>query len=229
MAMTDEIREQQKKLKGQSFKAKLSYFWDYYKVHTLAGIAAVILLSFFISDYIESNKECVLYALMLNGYPVIDTNVLMDEFLTESGYEPDKVHAYPEGNMSLSLETTDTSSVASMQKISVLAQSSMLDVVIATDDVTEYYAEQSFFYDLRDILPEDMLKQYEENDLLVFHEISPTDSTLVPVGIKGEAFPRLKEMQAYDYEDAAPVVSVIVSTKQPDNAIRFTEFLGDGQ
>ena len=45
MAMRDEVREQQNKLKGKTFKEKLNYFWDYYKVHTIALVFAIIVIS----------------------------------------------------------------------------------------------------------------------------------------------------------------------------------------
>ena len=35
MAMKDEVKEQQQKLKGKTAREKLEYFWDYYKVHTI--------------------------------------------------------------------------------------------------------------------------------------------------------------------------------------------------
>lgn len=224
MAIIDEIKEQQAKLKDKSFQEKLGYFWDYYKIHTALAVFVLILLISFISNYRESSKECVIYALLLNGYPVTDTNALLQEFLVENGYEAEKVNAYIESNMTLSLETPDPSSVATMQKLSVLAQSGDLDVVVATEDVTAYYAEQEFFYDLRDILPEEKLQQYEAAGQLVYEQASPTDSTLVPVGIKGEAFPRLMETQAYDKDDK-PVVSVIVTSKRVENALQFLDFL----
>ena len=31
----DEVKEQRRKLKGRPFREKLSWFWEYYKIHTL--------------------------------------------------------------------------------------------------------------------------------------------------------------------------------------------------
>ena len=52
MAMRDEVREQQNKLKGKTFKEKLNYFWDYYKVHTIALVFAIIVISVFVKDIV---------------------------------------------------------------------------------------------------------------------------------------------------------------------------------
>ena len=50
MAVRDEIREQRQKLKGQGFKAHCEYFWEYYKIHTIVAVVAIILLVTFIRD-----------------------------------------------------------------------------------------------------------------------------------------------------------------------------------
>lgn len=226
MAVTDEIKEQHAKLKGKSFREKLGYFWDYYKIHTLIAVFIVLLLSSFISAYRESSRECVIYALLLNGYPATDTNALLQDFLIDNGYNPNKVKAYMETDMKLSLEAPDPSSVASMQKLSVMAQTGSLDVVIATEDVTAYYAGQEFFYDLRDILPAQKLQQYEAAGQLVYEQISPTDSTLTPIGIRGDAFPRLMATQSYK-EGEHPVASVVITSGQVENALQFTDFLAE--
>ena len=41
MAMKDEVKEQQQKLKGKTTREKLEYFWDYYKVHTILALFVV--------------------------------------------------------------------------------------------------------------------------------------------------------------------------------------------
>ncbi len=67
MAMRDEVREQQNKLKGKTFKEKLNYFWDYYKVHTIALVFAIIVISVFVKD-IVTNKDNAFSAVILNSY-----------------------------------------------------------------------------------------------------------------------------------------------------------------
>ena len=225
MPVMDEIKEQQEKVKQRDFKSRLSYFWDYYKVHTIVAIVTVFVLSIFISDFIEGQKDCIIYTLMLNGYPTGDMEAMMDEFLVESGYNPDKVNAFLEGNLTYTINSTDDSTVASMQKLLVMAQSGTVDFLIANDTVIDYYAEQFMFHDLRDILPADMLQEYEQNDYLIYAKTDPESSDLAPVGIKGEAFPRLIATQAYDYENANPVIAAICTSNRVDNMIQFLNYL----
>ena len=73
MAMRDEVREQQNKLKGKTFKEKLNYFWDYYKVHTIASVFAIIVISVFVKD-IVTNKDNAFSAVILNSYCLLYTS-----------------------------------------------------------------------------------------------------------------------------------------------------------
>ena len=57
MAMRDEVREQQNKLKGKTFKEKLDYFWDYYKVHTIVLVFSIVVISVFVKDIVTSKDN----------------------------------------------------------------------------------------------------------------------------------------------------------------------------
>ncbi|MDO4293931.1 MAG: hypothetical protein Q4C65_11975, partial [Eubacteriales bacterium] len=60
-SVNDEIREQHQKMKGKTPKEKFAYFWEYYKVHTLVVILAVVFVSSFIYS-VATQKETVMEA-----------------------------------------------------------------------------------------------------------------------------------------------------------------------
>ncbi len=67
MSVVEEIREQQKKsLSTMSFKEKLAYFWDYYKVHALAAVILIIVTVSIIHQFV-TNKDYAFYATVLNA------------------------------------------------------------------------------------------------------------------------------------------------------------------
>ena len=37
MALSDEIKEEQKKVRDMTFSGKIKYNWDYYKIHIIVG------------------------------------------------------------------------------------------------------------------------------------------------------------------------------------------------
>ena len=66
MSVVEEIREQQRKaLSTMSFKEKLAYFWDYYKIHTLVAVALIIVAVTVIYQLVTS-KDYAFYATMIN-------------------------------------------------------------------------------------------------------------------------------------------------------------------
>ena len=86
MSVHEEIREQQKKLKDQSFKAKLEYFWEYYKVHTLVVICVLIFAYMLIHDVLTS-KPYGFYAIMLNSGASAAQDYLEKEFIEYSEFD----------------------------------------------------------------------------------------------------------------------------------------------
>ena len=225
MPVIDEVKEQHKKIKEQNFKTKLLYFLDYYKMHTIIVLAAIVTLCIFIIHVATEPKAPVIHALMLNGTPAEDTAELMHEFLTENGYNADDESAYLEYGLSYTIGSTDNDTVSTMQKFLIMAQSGTLDFLIANDTIIEYYSDQMLFYDLRDVLPSDMLQAYDKAGLLVYAQMDPASSELAPVGIKGEAFPKLIATHAYDYENANPVIAAICTSPRTENMIQFLNFL----
>lgn len=224
MPIIDEIKEQQEKIKNKNMKSKLSYFWDYYKVHTIVILAVILAVSIFISDLVKGPENCIIHALMLNGYPSVDTDELMNEFLTENGYDPSDATAYLEGNLTYTVGSTDNDTVSTMQKFLVMAQAGSLDFLIANLDIINYYSDQMLFYDLRDILPADMLQEYDKAGYLIYAQMDSDSSELSPVGIKGEAFPKLMATGAYD-ADANPVIAAISTSARTDNMLQFLHYI----
>ena len=66
MAVSDDIRKEKEKAKDMSFKGKLSYFWYYYKVHTIVAIVIIVFLCALIKD-ISSSKDYAFYATYFNA------------------------------------------------------------------------------------------------------------------------------------------------------------------
>lgn len=225
MPIIDEIREQQKKVKQQGFKSQIRYFWDYYRVHTIIAIIAIVILYLFLSDFRKGQRDCIVYAMMLNGYPETDTEQLMEDFLTENDYDSRKVSAFMETNFSFTPGSLDASTVAVVQKMLAMTQSGTIDILIADTVSMEYFAEQTVLRDLREVLPAVMLDYYEANGYLIFYQ-ADVSSEPFPIGIHLEAFPKLTETHAYDAQTDTPVVCIISSSPRTDNIVQFLNFLG---
>ena len=172
MSVHEEIREQQKKLKGQGLKAHLEYFWEYYKIHTLVAIFVIILLSMLIHD-IRNNKPYGFYAEMLNAGMSSAEDTLEQGFAEYGQIDTSKYSCFIDTSASFDLSIISETTIATSQKIMANIAGGDLDILTANSDIFTYYANQQVFNDLRDVLTAEQLAKYE--DLFVYIDQSYID------------------------------------------------------
>ena len=87
MAISDEIREQRKKLSGMTSKQKISYIIYYYKFHFLGALFVLTILISLIHS-IVTKKEISLYCAMINSLPYdSEFTVLREDFSEYAGID----------------------------------------------------------------------------------------------------------------------------------------------
>lgn len=160
--MHGEIKEQHQKTKDMTLKGKLSYFWYYYKIHTLAIIAGAALIGTFIYQLVN-NKDYAFYAVIMNA----DTNLIedgqwCDEFAEYAGIDTDEFAAYLDTSFIYSNTNVNQYSVSSMEKLLVMVQTGQIDVITADTAAFENYAQNEFFINLEESLPKDVLEKYKD-------------------------------------------------------------------
>lgn len=161
MPISDDIKKEHQKTKDMSFKGKLSYFWDYYKVHTFVAIISVIIIVTVIHDIVTS-KDYAFYGVYFNARQTFSAEEQMNTFCDYAGIDTEKYQAMLDNTMYYSTEDMSETTIASSQKFAAMIQTGEIDMVIADEDVFTNYAINEIFYDLRDILPEDILEQYKD-------------------------------------------------------------------
>ena len=167
MSVHDEIREQQKKLKGQGFKAHWDYFWEYYKIHTIVAVIAIIFVVTFIRD-IASKKPYALYAMFINNQGLETQDFLQKGFVAEAGIDTNTEAVLVDTASNYLSNSIDSAAVATSEKIMALLAAKELDVMVADDQVLYHYAAQETFMDLREVFDADELKKLDEEGLLMY-------------------------------------------------------------
>lgn len=223
-SMYGEIREQQKKTKDMSLKGKLSYFWDYYKIHTFVVLALIAMTALFIQQY-RANKDYAFYAVLLNANSaLIDSETMSNEFTEYAGIDTEEYRTYIDSSFTYS--TTDFSqySMASMEKLVVMIQAGEIDVIVADTAAFEPQAQNEHFLNLETVLPKEVLDKYKDclyyTDAGTFgsmddsyyedEQINPDTFTIdhhepssmqqpIPVGIFLPEGNKLMETGCYDY------------------------------
>ena len=157
MAVRDEIREQQKKLKGQGFKAHWDYFWEYYKIHTIVVIVALFFIVTLVRDMLNK-KPYALYAIFVNSQGIEIQNFLQDGFAEYAGIDTKSESVLVDTSANVITSSIDTTTVATSEKIMALIAASELDVFVSDVSVSYHYASQETFMDLRDVFDADELE-----------------------------------------------------------------------
>ncbi len=162
MSVRDEIKEQQKKLKGQGFKAHWDYFWEYYKIHTFVAIAVLIFVAITIRD-IANNKPYAMYAMFINNKGMETQSILQDGFAEYADIDTSSYAVIVDTSSNFMSSIVDTTSVATSEKIMAMLAAHDLDVIVADENTFGRYASQDTFIDLRTIYSEDELKELSDS------------------------------------------------------------------
>lgn len=156
----DEIRAQQEKTKDMSFKGKLSYFWYYYKVHTIVAVAVIILTASFLHTVLTQKDYCF-NGMMLNAFRLSDT-VLEERFSEYAQLDTENYECFIDTDSSLSQLRSSQYDMASSQKIIAITQTGELDAVVFDSLVFSDFAMSGMFPDLRTIFSEQELMPYRD-------------------------------------------------------------------
>ena len=155
----DEIREQQMKTKDMSLKGKLGYFWDYYKIHTLAGIFLLIVVITLTHDMLTS-KDYNFYAIMLNAAS-LPAEELEAAFAEYAELDAKTYECFIDTYSTMSMHNASQYDMATSQKLMALVQTHDLDIAVFDSEVYNNYAYNEMFSDLRTIFTEEELAPYE--------------------------------------------------------------------
>lgn len=254
MAISDEIKNEQKKLKGKTPKEKLSYFWDYYKIHTIAAIVSLLVIAAVIRD-VGSLKDYAFYAVYMNAYQTFSAEEQMAAFSDYAGIDTETYEALLDNTMYYSLTDMSQTTLATSQKFAAMVHASEIDVAIADEDVFSHYAVNELFYDLRTVLSEEQLAKYEgrifyvdgaeieaadkdesywdyEDDQEYYDDLSETFTDHHDPSVMEDPIPAGIYIgdapvisAAACYPDTVPVFGILGNTERLDTALKYLDFL----
>lgn len=164
MAVSDEIKEQTKKLKDMTADQKADYIWTYYKWWILGTIAVVLFVISTISTVVKNSKPTYLSAIFLNSTAgeAGSRCTLETDFLKE--YNVDEKEYKSEFDYSLYLDNNyaNQRSMAAQMKLISMYQAGELDIVCGSKEVLEGSADVGGYGNLEEILPDGMLDKLIE-------------------------------------------------------------------
>ena len=164
MAWKDELNNAKKVFKEGTPRQKIGFIWDYYKWYIVILLFVLGLVGSFIYTNVTA-KERVLGGIFLNS-----TDAEAEAIELEQGfYEYSSVDINnEEANFLTNLfYSNDTSSLAvsesyqTLQLISAKTGAGEIDFMVGDVTSMNDFAYWQYFYDLLDVLPEEMIEKYE--------------------------------------------------------------------
>lgn len=249
MAVMDEFKEQRESLKSKPLRAKIAYFFDYYKWHVFGGLAAILLVGWFAHDMLNA-KDLALYGIFLNASSVtLDSS---DNFVRDfADFADVDLNEY-----SLSFDHTfrmgqnmDSAGMESSQMLMVYLAAGDLDVITMDEYNFNKYSYKNVYSDLRTYFTEEELERYkddifyidepfldeveritaEENlDYVIeYPDHADPDSmeNPIPVGIRLSADETFTTY--YTYGDTNAFIGIVTNTKHPELCKKLFQFLFD--
>lgn len=250
MAVSDEIKEQTRKLKDMTFKQKTEYIWEYYKIPIIIVIVVIITLCVIIRDVRENNKPTYLSAAFINSNFAVDTsNTLTDDYIRCMEIDTENEHVFISFDINLRPDSFDTVAIAYQQKLVAQYEAQDLDIVVGPVGIMETSADCNGYGNLAELLPEDLIEELtekgyefytyngrrysdEEKSFMSKEELTALEEfTPYIAGIYLDNCPYLNNMGergAYDMaedEDSRPILTIPYNTLRLDHAIDFVRFI----
>ena len=219
-SVSDEIREQRQKLKGKSPKEKLAYFWEYYKVPALIVLLVVIFGSDLIYN-IVTKKAIAMEAAFVNMVTVEDFDSEQEAagFVTWAGIDSKEYEAVFDTGIYIDYDGGDEYTAVNIQKVMAMISARALDVILADDSYLEQTADEGYYADLSEVLPEELLAQFEAEDKVLYRDIPEDGKGEIPIAVD------VRDSSFFLSHEVPSWFTVVINAEHPETAVKFLEYM----
>ncbi len=240
MALRDEIKRENIKIKDMSFKKKIEYIWEYYKVHIISITAAIIFICVFVQEYKENKRPLYLDVILINSdIAYEDTNYIKDDFIKYSDIDIETYNLTIDPTPVISETQNDQMTIANIQKVMAMYAAGDLDVVIGPDSIINGYGAVGAHMDLTSVLDNDLKKTltdkgYEIYYTTVYEEDENGNQQAIetyPAGVyldNSEYLNNLSTIGAYKTQKDAgkrPVFTITSGSSRTEHALELLKMI----
>jgi hypothetical protein len=212
------VQTEKEKLKDMSFQDKLSYLWEYYKIHATVTVVAVVLIIYIIHEIITPDIKTQFYAAIINS--TIDSETLQeysDAFAKQLELDPTTQSV--ELNDQFYLSTASETASSMQQVLTTYIAAGEIDVIIAPESDFKNYAYYGYVAKLSDELPTDVYSALTDSFYLTDTE---EDSDKNAYGIYLDNSDLFKDLK---YNSESYVLGIVPNYSHEDNTIEFIKYL----
>lgn len=204
---------------------KIQYLKDYYLLPAVGVILLIAVAVSLIWHVARPRTENLLYA------AVIDES-LDEKKLAQVTADMSNLLGADGKRKTVQIDDSFYVKDGALDKLQVYLHSQQIDVVILDRELFEEYVGYGYFESLDEVTEEDLEKKYgesyqyaagyKEDDEVSFEDHETGQGEVKPYGISLSGDNRFTEMSEYIKD---PVFAVAVGTKNPENALKFLEYL----
>lgn len=215
----EELTEKEK-LRNMSFKEKLEYLWEYYRIHALVFIICVSIVVSLVYTILKPKIDTKLYVAVINN--TIPDDLLEDisaqlEERLQLNQEKEKVFInsqfYFNGSpdYAANMETALATYVAAQD----------VDIIIAPQSEFKQYADSDFMVALSDILPTDLYTSLTDKFYITGTKEFPEETAY---GIYLSDTDLFKNNSTFTKEDPY-ILGIVANTRHQENDTEFIRYL----
>jgi hypothetical protein len=219
-----EHKSEKQKLSEMEFTEKVAYFKCYYLKKLLAALVIGGFLIWIIITVVMPKPDRV-FSLAFVDYPILqeDIDKIEAELTKLLNVNPDSQEIFIDTSFQLN-------DYASVEKLTVYTYSGEIDIFIAPASQFIKYAFSGAMCPLTDLLPTDLYSTLKASDLFVCKTRENNDEEVPeqatgPEGVYGIY---LKDLDMFDFFDTStdpPVIGVMVTSKNKENATSYLKYL----
>lgn len=221
MTLKEEAQEEKEKLKHMSWKDRIWYIWEYYKFHMLFLLIAIMIFWIIGTALYRQSFTTRLSIAIINDRS--GGNSSSDPLMaglreTLNCKKKDMIEINEGLFLDTNEETMSQYSYASMVKIAALVSGGMLDIMIADEATIRHYESVDAYMDLRNLLPETLYSQLE--DQLLYTEAGDGQEIPVAVSLENSS---LKDDTGIVMDP--PYLAVISNTQHTEDILSAISYL----
>jgi len=212
---------EKQKFSEMTFKEKIRYFNDYYRLKTIVFVAITIGIIYLVYTILNPGPKAVLHVTSINNSIGMEAAETLEANF--SGYlnlDKDKENVFIDTTLYLGDEDDmNELTMASRQKLMALFFSGDIDIFIAPEAEFTHYADEGFFSKLSDQLTTEMCSYFADSFYYTQTEEDPA---------KGAYGIYLKDSIIYDKAGQpveSPVLGIAVNSKYAENAVEFIRYI----
>jgi hypothetical protein len=211
-------QSEKEKLSDMSFRNKLSYLWEYYKIHAIVTVAVIALSSYLIYTVATPNIEPQFYAVIINNS--VEDAVIANYQADFANYlQLDPKTESVELNATFYFNTNSEYSMNMKQALTTYVSAQQVDVIIAPESEFASYAYYGYVDKLTDQLPTDVYSSLTDHFYISDLEEDPEKN------VYGIYLSDTKLYAKNTNKDDPYILGIVANSKHKDNAVEFIRYL----